>query len=151
MSYTIEIAAEQAAPGDDQDRLGLAVERILQDAGIRQAEISIAIVSGERMQALNRQYLSHDYPTDVLSFVLEHNPDQAWLSGEIIVSADYAAAEAVRYGWPAGDELLLYVIHGCLHLVGYNDTTVTDQRAMRSAEAKYLQQFGLVHRYEEPA
>jgi len=147
----IEIADEQNAHRFDTARLTSAVEVVLKDAGIRQAEISIAIVTGEQMHALNRQYLQHDYPTDVLSFLLDHDENAASLSGQLIVSADYAAAEAARYGWTADDELLLYVIHGCLHLVGYDDSTPDAQRVMRTAEAQYLRRFGLQHRYEEPA
>ena len=100
------------------------------------------------MHELNRQYLEHDYPTDVLSFVLEFDETSKSLDGEIIVSSDYAAREAARYGWTANDELLLYVIHGCLHLVGHDDTTPAAKRAMREAEVRLLAGFGLVHRYD---
>jgi probable rRNA maturation factor len=100
------------------------------------------------MQELNRQYLEHDYPTDVLSFVLAEDAAAKSLDGEIIVSADYAAREADRYDWTAGDELLLYVIHGALHLVGHDDATPMGKQAMREAETKYLRQFGLTHRFE---
>src|SRR5687768_15820642 len=108
MSFTIEIADEQQAHAIDQGRLKVAVGRILADAGIRSAEISIAIVTDSQMHALNREYLSHDYPTDVLSFVLELDAAEKSLDGEIIASADYAAKEAVRYGWTTDDEVLLY-------------------------------------------
>jgi probable rRNA maturation factor len=150
MPFTIEIADEQTAHQFDAARLTAAVDAVLNDAGIRQAEISLAIVSGDSMHELNRRYLGHDYPTDVLSFLLEHDEAAASLSGQIIVSADYAAAEAARYGWATDDELLLYAIHGCLHLVGYDDSTVEGQRAMRAAESHHLRRFGLEHRYEEP-
>ena len=69
---------------------------------MNRAEISIAIVDDQRMHALNRQYLQHDYPTDVLSFVLECDEAAKSLDGEIIASADYAAREAPRYGWADG-------------------------------------------------
>ena len=146
--YTIEINADDQSQVIDRARLKKAVRLILQDAGIRSAEISIAIVNDERMHALNRQYLEHDYPTDVLSFVLEHDPEEKSLDGEIVASSDYAAREASRYGWTTGDEVLLYVIHGCLHLVGHDDTTPQAKRVMRAAEAHYLSGFGLEHRLE---
>lgn len=120
-----------------------AVRLILKDAGISSAEISIAIVGDARMHELNRQYLDHDYPTDVLSFVLAHDERTKLLDGEIIASADYAAREAARYGWTTDDELLLYIIHGCLHLIGHDDTTGAAKAAMRKEEAKYLAQFAL--------
>jgi probable rRNA maturation factor len=142
MSFTIEIADEWRRAAA-QGRMEAAARAILEDAGIREAEISIAVVDDARMQALNRQYLEHDYPTDVLSFVLECDETRASLEGQIIVSWEYAEREAPRYGWPADDELLLYVVHGCLHLVGYDDTTPEAQRAMRAAEGKYLRLLGL--------
>ena len=146
MPLLIEVADEQQTHSLDHVRLKKAVRLILKEAGIERGEISIAIVDDSRMRALNRQYLQHDYPTDVLSFVLEQDDEAKSLDGEIIVSADYAAREAPRYDWTADDELLLYVIHGCLHLVGLDDQTQKGQAAMRAAEAKHLQQFGLKHR-----
>jgi probable rRNA maturation factor len=149
LPFTIEIADEQSAHKFDHSRLKKAVHSVLQDAGIRSAEISIAIVDDARMHALNRQYLNHDYPTDVLSFVLEHDAAARSLEGEVIVSADYAARERARYGWTIDDELLLYVIHGCLHLVGHDDQTPEGQAAMRAAEAKHMAAFGLTHRHND--
>jgi probable rRNA maturation factor len=143
---TVEINDEQNQ-STDHARLKKAVRQILAEAGIERGEISIAIVDDARMQALNRQYLEHDYPTDVLSFVLERDEGAKSIDGEIIVSADYAAREAPRFGWTDDDELLLYVIHGCLHLAGHDDQTPEGQAAMRTAEATHLQQFGLKYRY----
>jgi probable rRNA maturation factor len=148
MSFTIEINANDDPHPFDHSRLKNAVRLILQDTGIESAEISIAVVTDARMHELNHQYLQHDYPTDVLSFVLDHDAKSKLLDGEIIVSSDYAAREAARYGWTTDDELLLYVIHGCLHLVGHDDTTSEGKQAMRQSEARYLRQFGVEHRYD---
>jgi probable rRNA maturation factor len=145
--YVIEVADERDAAAEDA-RVKRAIHTILNDAGIASAEISIAIVNDERMQQLNREFLEHDYPTDVLSFVLESDENAGSLDGEIIVSHEYAAREAPRYGWKSDDELLLYIIHGCLHLVGHDDLTPEAKQQMRLAEARYLQQLGLQHRYD---
>jgi probable rRNA maturation factor len=139
----VEVANEQATHVVDEKRLKKAVRNVLADASIERGEISIAIIDNVRMHELNRQYLQHDYPTDVLSFVLEYDETAKSIDGEIIASADYAAREAPRYGWTADDELLLYVIHGCLHLIGHDDHTPEGQSAMRAEESKYLAQFGL--------
>jgi probable rRNA maturation factor len=147
LSFTIDINSDDQPHQANRARLKKAVRLVLQDAGIQSAEISIAIVADQRMQSLNRQYLQHDYPTDVLSFVLDHNHEKKTLDGEIIVSAEYATREAATYGWTTDDELLLYVLHGALHLVGHDDTTPDGKTAMRQAESRYLNQFGLEHRY----
>jgi probable rRNA maturation factor len=125
----------------DESRLIDAIRRVLAGAQITRGEISLTIVGNRRMHELNRQHLQHDYPTDVLSFLLERESDR--LDGEIVVSADYAAEEAVKYGWEARDELLLYVVHGALHLVGYDDTTPEAAAEMRLQERAILGTFGL--------
>jgi probable rRNA maturation factor len=145
---TIEVNDEGQSRRIDRARLKKAARLVLKDAGISSGELSIAVVTDERMHELNRQYLEHDYPTDVLSFLLDSDPERKSLEGQIIVSSDYAAREAARYGWTIDDELLLYVIHGCLHLVGHDDTTPEAKRAMREAETVYLAQFGLTHRFD---
>jgi len=137
----IEIARPPEVPADP--RLPEAVRRVLAEADIRTAEISLAVVGDAAMHELNRRYLAHDYPTDVLSFVLEFDADARRLEGEIIVSYEYAAREAPRYGWSGADELLLYVIHGALHLVGYDDLDPDSRAVMRAAEARHLAHFGL--------
>lgn len=146
----IEIYDELPGRRIPHRRLKEAVRRVLAEAGIAQGEVSLAIVGDARMQALNRQYLQHDWTTDVLSFVLEADPARQRLDGQIIVNADYAAREAQRVGWTRDDELLLYALHGALHLTGMDDQTPQGRQAMRLAEARHLRSFGLEHRYEEP-
>src|SRR5205085_4358696 len=85
MSLRIEISNEHAFPLNEA-RLKKGVRTVLKDAGIEDGEISIAIVDDAEIHALNRKYLDHDYPTDVLSFVLEEEDGR--LDGEIIASSD---------------------------------------------------------------
>ncbi len=146
MSFKIEINTDDQTHAIDTSRLKKAIRSVLTDAGIESAEISVGVVNDQRMHELNRQFLEHDYPTDVLSFVLEYDEERNALDGEIIASSDYAAREATRYEWTMNDELLLYIIHGCLHLVGHDDTTDDAKAEMTAAEAKYLKQFGLERR-----
>jgi len=149
MSSRLEVAVAnlQEAHPVDKKQLAAAARRVVNDAGFSRGEISIAVVDDSRMHELNRQYLQHDYPTDVLSFVLEQGDDS--LEGEIIVSADYAFREAARFGWETQDELLLYVIHGSLHLVGYDDQYPEAKREMRQQERHFLALFGKTPRYDE--
>lgn len=112
------------------------IRQIVADHGYASAEISLAVVDDPTMHKLNRDHLQHDYPTDVLSFILE---DEQHLEGEVIVSADTAAAVAPEFGWTAESEMILYFIHGCLHLVGYDDHEATDKQKMREQETHYLQ------------
>ena len=139
--FEIEIANQQDRVAVDQGRLAEAARLILRDHGPAAARISIALVDDPTIHALNRQYLDHDYPTDVLSFMLEHERD--FLEGEVVVSGETALDASRAYGWEAADELLLYVVHGMLHLVGFDDQTATARAAMRRAERDYLRHFGL--------
>jgi probable rRNA maturation factor len=136
----IEIANQQANLAVDRDRLAQAARAILRDHGPATCRVSIAVVDDPTIHALNRQYLQHDYATDVLSFVLEQSRDL--LEGEVVVSGDTALAQADHYHSTPADELLLYVIHGLLHLVGFDDQTDARRKEMRCAEHVYLSQFG---------
>lgn len=137
----IDIASDAATPNGQQQRLREAVRAVLADATIRRAEISLAIVDDPTIHRLNRQYLNHDYATDVLSFALNREGDS--LEGEIIVSHDTAARVAPSYGWLTDDELLLYAIHGALHLVGFDDSSPEAAEQMRRQEAVYLRRAGV--------
>ena len=147
MSFTIEINDDDQPHAVDRARLKKAVRGSSSRTPASNPPRSASPSSTDaRMHALNRQYLQHDYPTDVLSFVLDHDEAARSLDGEIIASSDYAAREAPHYGWTTDDELLLYVIHGCLHLVGHDDTTPDAAKAMREAEARQLEALGLTPR-----
>jgi probable rRNA maturation factor len=138
--WQIEVVNEQAAVAVDAAQIRQAVEQVLRDADLEHAEVSVAVVGDEAIHALNRQYLRHDYPTDVLSFLLERRG--AELEGEIVVSGETAARVAGELGWPAAAELLLYVIHGALHLVGHDDAEAAQRQAMRNREREYLIRWG---------
>lgn len=136
----VEIANQQSTLAVDEDRLRGVCLAIATDAGYTAGALSLAVVDDPTIHELNRRHLAHDYPTDVLSFPLLDDPPR--LEGEVIVSADTARANAAEYGWPAEDELLLYVVHGVLHLVGHRDKSDHETAAMRAAEARYLRGAG---------
>ena len=114
---------------------------IVRDAGCSEVTLSIAVVDDSTIHRLNREFLDHDEPTDVISFVLEREGER--LDGEVIASAETAIAAAREIGWPAADELLLYVIHGTLHLVGFDDLTAEARAEMRGRERHYLALMGV--------
>ncbi|HQU45328.1 MAG TPA: rRNA maturation RNase YbeY [Pirellulales bacterium] len=143
----IAITNEQHGLTIDAARLRAAVAGVLSGEGIAEGEISLAVVDDPVIHALNRRWLDHDEPTDVLSFVLERA--EGYVEGEIIVSADTARARAGEFDWSADDELLLYVVHGALHLAGYDDKEPADQETMRERERHYLRVQGSGFRVQE--
>jgi probable rRNA maturation factor len=91
-------------------------------------EVSISIVSPTTMSRVHVDFLGIEGPTDVITFPY----------GEILVCAEIAAENAARYDVSLDDELALYVIHGLLHLNGYDDLSAGPARQMRARQAKIL-------------
>jgi probable rRNA maturation factor len=101
--------------------------------------VSVVICDDATIHALNRQFLRHDYPTDVLSFPLGDTlPDGTTLLGEIVISMDTATRNAQRYHQSLERELVHLALHGTLHLLGYDDQTPAQRRRMRYKERTYL-------------
>ena len=152
MSISVSISDQQDALEIDRRRLRDIVRRTLQSEGIDSAAISVALVDDPAMHVLNRRHLDHDYPTDVLSFLLAGGPGGGGskrLEGEIIISTDTAIRQAREYEWEPQAELALYLVHGLLHLCGYDDHRAKDRREMRRREADILQFWGLSPHYDE--
>ena len=135
----------------DEDSIRNVVSRILSDSGFNNGSISIAIVDDPTIHELNNRYLQHDYETDVLSFVLEFDDQRGWLEGELIVSSDTATRISADYGWPPASELLLYIVHGTLHLIGMEDDTPELKQGMQEQETRYLAEIGLQRPSEHPS
>jgi probable rRNA maturation factor len=132
---SVTITNRQKTLSLDRKRMRGAVQAILRDAEITNAQIGIAVVDDAAIAKLHGEFLNDPEPTDVLSFMLERSPDG--LEGEVVVSADTAQNCAHVYGCAAEDELILYVIHGALHLVGYDDATPRNRAVMRKKEREY--------------
>ena len=99
----------------------------------KKREVSVVFVSRAAIRRLNRRFLKHDTVTDVLAF-----PMGDGLLGEVIVSPEVAAAEARRRGIPVREELLRYVAHGILHLMGYDDHRPRDRARMWKRQEREL-------------
>ncbi len=138
---TIAIANQQTLLHVDRARIRRAVRAVAAAEIAARATIGVAVVDDAAIAKLHEQFLHHRGPTDVLSFLLQDA--DGVLEGEVIVSAETALRPAPRYGWSAADELLLYVIHGVLHLAGYDDAAPADRKVMRSREETHLQRAGV--------
>jgi len=147
-AFEILLSNEQSKHAVDCEQLIAAARAVLQESDFSSAMISLAVVDDPAIHELNRQFLNHDYPTDVLSFALQD--DGTHLEGEVIISADTAAATAAELGCTPAAEQLLYVIHGMLHLAGYCDKTPEDAHEMRLAEAQFLGDFGWERAFPRP-
>ena len=109
-----------------------------------QVELSIMVDSDETIQDLNKQYLDNDSPTDVLSFPAdEFDPDEQYrYIGDIIISFPRASLQAEAAGHPVNNELQLLVVHGTLHLLGYDHADPAQKENMWAVQAELLDQIG---------
>ncbi len=111
------------------------VRRVLKLAGKRDAFISLVFVDSTLIRRLNREYLRHDVVTDVLAFPFG---DAGFLEGEIYVNVDRARQQAWSYRVPFGAEIARLVIHGTLHLAGYDDGKPSLARIMKREEDRHV-------------
>jgi len=113
---------------------------------ISEATVSIAIVGNTEIRKLNKRFLNRNHSTDCLSFDLSDSNQQP-KSFELVVNAEKALKEATRRGHSAEAELALYITHGLLHNLGFDDSKPSQAEKMHDAEDEILQQqgFGLVY------
>ena len=100
------------------------------------SNIEINFISGEDIHAINKSYLKHDYTTDIITFNYSDSLQQ--IDGEIFISIDDALSNSKKFKVTLSDELIRLVIHGILHLLGYDDQNLTDKKIMKRLENKLL-------------
>ncbi len=118
----------------------------LQAEGFTSGRLSVAVVGASAMATLHRRVLGQPGPTDALSFDLGTDHPRGHVEGEVVVCADVARRRAARRGrslQAARAELALYVVHGILHLAGYDDKTPAGFRRMHGREDQILSELGL--------
>lgn len=130
--------------------LARAAQAVLAWKGVARASLAIVVTDDEQVRALNRAYRGVDAATDVLSFAAQEGDSlpgalppelAAELQenlGDIFIAYPYAAAQAERYGHSMAAELQLLVVHGCLHLLGYDHDAPARQAEMWAAQAAIL-------------
>lgn len=157
MPFEIDICNRHKDNAVDLSVLRTAVEHVLQEESVESAVISVTIVDDPTIHTINRDHLQHDYPTDVISFQLDWSSPNAdaplltsdnrsagaAIEGEIVVSYDYASQNAQPGDWTTSDEVTLYVVHGLLHICGYDDLSTAEKQIMRERERCVLAGLGL--------
>lgn len=137
-----------------RERLALNNEILIEAArtaaslrGYSSGHIGVRITDDPTIHQINAQFLSHDYPTDVISFPYSDSSES--IEGELVASIDTAIANAADPElelpaiWDASHELVLYVIHGVLHIGGMDDHDDQDREAMRKSEREVLSRLGI--------
>jgi len=104
------------------------------------AKLSIAFVDNNEIKKLNKKYFDSDDVTDVIAFPLDNHKNA--LNGEIVISVETAVDTAVKENVDVEGEIVLYVVHGLLHLLGYSDVNREDAIIMHEKESKILKALG---------
>lgn len=107
--------------------------------GLQIVSLEVNIVSSNIILELNKNYLNHNYNTDIITFNYSQNEKN--IDGEIYISFEDAEQNSKRFNNSINEELKRLIIHGILHLLGYDDSTKEDKRKMTRLENKYLNCF----------
>lgn len=143
VTVTIEAACEEVA---SRAELARVAQFALAAEGHRSpARVEIAVVSDATIHDLNRQFLAHDEPTDVVTFALDGGTGFVEAGpptlGEVYVSCERAADQCQEWGHTVRQELAFLVIHGVLHLLGWNDATDEERSGMLARQSTILDEY----------
>ena len=129
------------APVSLQDRVKLKkfIESIFKKEKKKIQSLNYVFCTDEELLEINRQYLNHDYYTDIVSFELSKKDEPA--EGDIYISIDRIRDNALSLGEPLYKELHRVIFHGALHLCGYKDKTRSQSLEMRNKEEEYLSRY----------
>lgn len=138
----VSVASPQELVPLDYARVKECARTVLDGEGVKEAKVTLAFVDDATIAGLNKRFLEHEGPTDVITFPYSR-PGAKKLEGEVVIGVEVALREAADRGHDVNTELCLYVIHGALHLCGYDDTTRQAASEMRKKEREYLRRLGL--------
>ncbi len=114
------------------------LDKVLIGESIVSASLNVVYVNNDEILSLNKQYLNHDYYTDVITFSLTEEDESQKIDGEVYICVDVAEEQAKDYKVSLTNEILRLAIHGCLHLCGYDDKDEESKSKMRQLENFYL-------------
>lgn len=137
-NYTINIENICTGVKVKKERISDLAQTVLSNEGVLEAEISIVIVDDEYIIRLNQEYLNKNTTTDVLSFRLTDDTGDK-LEGEVYANIEQITRQASDYHVLMEDEISRIVIHGVLHLLGFDDQTGEQKKIMTEKEDQYLE------------
>ena len=131
-------AEHKSAPAFDRGAVALLVRQILEEEGKKSRSVNIVFVDDDYLSGVNRRFLNHDYRTDVICFDLSEDTN---IEGEIYISVDRARVQAKRYKVSPEQEMLRLMVHGVLHLSGWDDVSRSQKLRMRKREDAIIHAF----------
>ena len=128
----------------DKSLIHKIVKKLTEDLNFKISSMQINFVNSKEMTRINSKYLNHNYSTDIITFNYSGTKNE--LDGEIYISIDDVASNSKRFGVTFIEEVLRIVIHGFLHLLGYDDKDRKDRVTMKRLENRLFNQYRLLLR-----
>jgi len=153
--YDVDVADRQSILALPPDWIAEIVQRTLAEERVVAAQIVVALLNDAMIHSVNRDFLQHDDATDVISFLYDSEQLEETtgspgfrgaglrLEGEIVISTETAARTALELESSPEREVALYLVHGLLHLCGYDDLTEDERQLMRVRERSILKLWDL--------
>ncbi len=120
MSVIVDISSDGVRAPIGREAAGDVVRAVLRSERVRQALLSVTFVSRRRIAALNRRHLGHHGPTDVISFAFTRSRADDPVIGDVYIAPEVARGNAVERGVPVRHEVIRLLVHGTLHVLGYD-------------------------------
>jgi probable rRNA maturation factor len=127
---------------DNEDRYASWISNVIVSENKKEGDINYIFCDDEYILEINKQYLNHDYYTDIISFDYSVGNE---LHGDIFISIDRVRENAVEYNVTLEEELKRVIIHGVLHYCGYKDKSEEDELLMRAKEDEKIKMFHVEH------
>ena len=119
----------------DRHKIKRWIKQVVENAGFRLGSVSYIFCSDEKILEVNKQYLNHDFYTDIITF---DYVEKDTINGDIFISTDRVKENASQFNVPFEEELHRVIIHGILHLLGQEDHTPKEEKQMRKKENEAL-------------
>lgn len=126
-------------PNFEEERIRLWIAAVIESAGYKVGELHYYFCGDDTLLSINRERLGHDFYTDIVTFPLDDCTN--YISSEFCISLDRIAENCLNFGRSFESELLRVMIHGVLHLIGFDDLTEDDCSKMRAKEEECLDIF----------
>ena len=126
----------------DKKKIHSLVNELSNELKYSLINLEINFISSENIHQLNKTHLNHDYTTDIITF--DYSDDFVQLDGELFISVDDAKVNAKKFKVTLQEELTRLVIHGILHLLGFDDQSINDKKNMKRMENKLLSSYKFI-------
>lgn len=120
----------------DKNNFKVWLKKVAEKEGFRITDLNYIFCSDQYLHKVNLEYLNHDTYTDIITF--DNSEDESTIEGDIFVSIERITDNSKTLNTPFDEEIKRVIVHGLLHLCGYDDHSIEDKTEMRRLESKYM-------------